>query len=158
MVTMFGCESLPAECASRLKRARTSGSCSAANTSVRSSFSATLRSITVSNASKTTPIAPRPSWVRSSYLPMVVPIKPPCLPGERLSLPQAVPSPGEEIRHGRHGDAVQDGLQRLIRFSGKREDGGHLDRRDHDPDHGEQQPQLLPERLEHQLGNDAPHL
>src|SRR6185503_6529152 len=120
MVTMLGCDILPAECASRLKRARTSGSCSAAKTSA-----------------------------RSSYLPMVPSeLKPPFLPGERLSLPQAVPSPREEVRNGRHGDAVEHRLQRLVRLAGEREDGADLDCRDHDPDHGEQQPELLPEGLE----------
>src|SRR5712692_2008835 len=71
MVTMFGCDRRPAECASRLKRTRTSASCAGSNTSVSSILMATRRSITLSKASYTTPIAPRPIWLRISYLPML---------------------------------------------------------------------------------------
>src|ERR1700682_6030791 len=129
---MFGCDRRPAEFASRLKRARTSGSCSASNTSVRSILIATARSITESKASYTTPIAPRPICWRISYLP----IFDGALTRPRLSLSRApaVPQPREEIGRRGHDHAEQDRPQRLLVLFGERNDGEDLEPRHDDPD------------------------
>src|SRR5712692_1309779 len=150
MVTMFGCDRRPAECASRLKRTRTSASCAGSNTSVSSILMATRRSITLSKASYTTPIAPRPIWLRIWYLPMLAGMLKAPLPETSLSLPAApvVPEPGEEIRERGHRDSQHQRPDRLLVLLGEGEDGEGVQRRDHHPDHREKQPQLLPERLQ----------
>src|ERR1700732_127679 len=68
---MPGCCSRPPACASRLKRATASSISAASRYSARIVLMATLRSITGSKPSYTTPIAPLPRGRVTLYLPMV---------------------------------------------------------------------------------------
>src|SRR5687768_708302 len=55
--------------------------------------------------------------------------------------------PAQRVGRERYGDAERDGLPDLFGFLGKRDQGEDLERGDHHPDDGEEQPELPPHYL-----------
>src|SRR5205085_852487 len=63
-------------------------------------------------------------------------------------LPQPFPGDPAGVEEGRHRDHQQKGSQRLLMLLREREDRRGVEAGHHDPDHGEEKPELPPERAE----------